>query len=756
MITQKVSSDYSRLMQEQRKSSVSKMATMAYNSIAPILDEVHSGKIDYREARTEIIALVKNMTYEDEYGENYIFMSSYDGVMLVQPYEPYKVGSNQWDLKDSNGKYIIRELAQAAMKNPSGSFVYYDYYLPNQNRVEEKLSYVIGIPEINVYIGTGMYMDSSYRDLKKVLELQRYGFIFLILFIIGAAALYIRALLRTNLSLSEEIKERMYAEANIRTIFDSIHDAVIIHDNKGKILLSNIRACMLYGIPEDKISEYNIQELSCSDPEGKLKQTNFIENSSLVFEWKGIRPLDGSIFDCEVALRNSKWSGKDVIVAVVRDICERKKHEEEVHQLAYFDYLTSLHNRVFIMNALEKEFEEWDEDSVKGAVIFIDLDNFKKINDNFGHFFGDEVLIQLANKLKVLTSDNFLPARIGGDEFVILCHGADLIRAMEIADKILELFRYPILVNENNVNVTCSMGVALFPKDGHSVEELFKNVDMALYSAKDKGKDNYIFYQDVMSAEMQYRTDLENQLREAYRNKEFVLHYQPIYDIKKKEITGYEALIRWNSQEHGLITPNSIIPLAEEIGLIDKIGDWVIESTFEFAKYVQSNSSKEFHISCNVSSAQLSHSHFVEKVLHKFDQHELKKGCVAFEITESCLIDGFDEVTQKLSLLREKGILIYLDDFGTGYSSLNYLKKLPIDKLKIDKTFIDDIVKPGIDSKILKTIVTLAHEIGLKTVAEGVETEEQFNLLETCQCDLVQGYLISRPKPEEEIKKSII
>ena len=255
-----------------------------------------------------------------------------------------------------------------------------------------------------------------------------------------------------------------------------------------------------------------------------------------------------------------------------------------------------------------------------------------------------------------------------------------------------------------------------------------------------------------MSADLQYKMEMEEQLRQAYYNKEFMLYYQPLFDMKQKKITGYEALIRWNSPRYGIVSPNQIIPLAEEIGLINKIGDWVIDSAFAFAKYVQP---QKLSISCNVSPAQLSQSNFVESVLQKFEQYELRKGSVALEITESCLIESFDEVTQKLSALREKGVLIYLDDFGTGYSSLNYLKNLPVDKIKIDKCFIDEIENSGVDTKILKTIIFLAHDIGIETVAEGIETEAQFQYLEKCNCDLAQGFLISKPKPEVEIKKMI-
>jgi diguanylate cyclase (GGDEF)-like protein/PAS domain S-box-containing protein len=752
MISMNVNSSFSELVRQQRENSVSKMAHMAYNSIQPILDEVHKGDMDSAEATEEITGMVRNMTYGDEYGENYIFMSSYDGTMLVQPFEPRKEGSNQWDLQDSYGHYIIQELVRAAQENPDGSFVTYHYYLPKVGRIEEKLSYVIGIPEINAYIGTGMYMESSYKELRQVLRYQMYAFLLTALLILCAVTVYLLFLIRANRNLTREIREREFAESNIRTVFDSIHDAVIIHNSSGNIILANKRAGILYGIPENQITEYTVQELSSMDynTEKKLDEAELIENTSMIFEWKARRPQDGSLFDAEVALRKSKWSGEDVIVAVVRDIGDRKKHEEEVRHLAYYDYLTSLPNRVYVINELKKELISAADCGTPGAILFIDLDNFKKINDNFGHSFGDKVLIVLAERLKNMAFENILPARIGGDEFVILCTDSDEARTAEIAEALLKEFRQPVTLHENTVNLTCSMGVALYPKDGGTVEDIFKNADMALYTTKYHGKDGYTFYETAMSDEMRHKSELEKNLRQAYYDQEFSLHYQPMLDLRKNRIIGHEALIRWESPRYGMVMPGQIIPLAEEIGFIDIIGDWVIDTAFAFAKRVES---LDLCTSCNVSPVQLARKEFVENVLNSFDRHNLNKGSVAIEITESCLIESFDEVIWKLTLLREKGILIYLDDFGTGYSSLNYLKNLPVDYIKIDKSFIAEITNQGMGSRILKTIITLAHEMGIRTVAEGIETEEQLKLVELYGCDMAQGYLISKPKPEEEITK---
>ena len=401
-----------------------------------------------------------------------------------------------------------------------------------------------------------------------------------------------------------------------------------------------------------------------------------------------------------------------------------------------------------MINELKRELEKGKQGEAEGAVVFIDLDDFKKINDTFGHFFGDEVLRILAERLGKLSSDAFLPARIGGDEFIILCYGAGTQQAEQMAERILDIFRDPIALHDSVVRLTCSLGIAEYPKDGCSVEALFKNADLALYSAKGQGKDSYAFYRDSMSAELQYKSELEEQLRHAYHNREFTLYYQPIYDLRQKKLVGYEALIRWNSPRYGLVMPNRIIPLAEETGLIDRIGDWVIDTAFAFAQRVAKNGT---YVSCNVSPAQLSKKDFVEDVLKKYEKYGLEKGSVVLEITESCLIESIDVVTLKLLRLKERGILIYLDDFGSGYSSLNYLKNLPVDSIKIDRTFIEEVSRAGMQSKIMNTIITLAHELGLGTVAEGVETEDQLEFLEQCGCDLIQGYLISKPKPESEL-----
>lgn len=634
MFSKNISSDFKGHMEKQRQNSVSRMAHLAYNAVSPIIDELKNGETTCEEAKNKIVNYVKEMTYDDEFGLNYIFMSSYDGTMLVQPYDHEKEGTNQWQLKDANGKYIIQSLVKAAKEKPEGSFVTYAYYLPNQTSIEEKLSYVIGIPEIDAYIGTGMYIESPYRMLEAILKKQSIGYLTMTIFILASLLFYARLLHNSNYKLQKEMQKR-------------------------------------------------------------------------------------------------------------------KKDMEKIHHLAFIDSLTGLPNRTYMLNELQEKINKCETNPCVGNIFFIDIDNFKFINDTHGHSFGDRMLIEITKRLNKLSSPNLLLSRFGGDEFLILYRNTEgTADAIKIADKILSLFKEAIIIDDISFYITCSIGIAVYPVDGNTVEELLKYADLATYKAKTTGKSKYILYDKSMIKEFEQRADLEKRLRDAYKNNEFLLHYQPQINTESGKIVGIEALLRWNSSSHGLIMPRNFITVAEEMGLINEIGKWVIESSFAFAKKLMH---KEICVSCNVSPVQLKQSCFVNDVIEAFNRYELKKGNVALEITESCLMEPLGDIYTKLEELKNHGILIYLDDFGTGYSSLNYMKSLPIDVLKIDKSFIDNTISDGVDRRIVKTIVSLAQEIGLKVIAEGVEEKEQLIYLNFCGCNTMQGYLFSKPVLEENI-----
>ncbi len=753
LFSHSITEDFEGHMAQQRQNSVSRMVHLAYGSVEPVINQLKEGELNREEARRKISDLVREMTYDDEFGRNYIFMSAYDGTMLVQPYEPEMEGTDQWLLQDARNRYIIQELVNAAKTKPDGSFVTYDYYLPDHSAAEEKLSFVMGIPEIEAYIGTGMYVESTYKKLEAILLKQRVGYLGMTVFILSSLLLYARELLKSNQRLRREVRERTYAENNLWTVFNTIHDSIIIFDENGKLLHANKRSGIMYGLPSEDLLDYGVAELSADSAlteqwlqkvYDKIKGQGFI-----VFEWKAKRPLDGTLLDVEVALRNTQWSGMSAYVAAVRDITERKQSMEKINHLAYFDSLTGLHNRAYILNKLQESLDLCTAGAGAGAAFYVDVDDFKDINDTHGHSFGDRMLVEIAWRMNALSNQHLILSRLGGDEFLLLITDVSGdAEVLALGDQILALFNEAICIGNICIHVTCSIGVAVYPRDGRTVEDVLKYADLAMYKAKTRGRNQYVLYDCSMATEFSQRTDLEKRLRAAYKYNEFLLHYQPQIDVESGRIVGIESLIRWNSSSHGLVFPGSFIAVAEEMGLINEIGKWVIENSFAFARSLMQ---KGVCVSCNVSPVQLKQSSFVEDVIEAFDRYGLEKGCVALEITESCLVESFDETYIKLTKLKAHGIMIYLDDFGTGYSSLNYMKRLPIDVLKIDKSFIDNIAADGIEGEIVKTIVSLARKIGLKVVAEGVETQDQRAYLAACGCDFIQGYLISKPVSEAEI-----
>lgn len=506
IFSQSITSDFKLHMARQRQNSVSRMVHMAYNAVEPIVEQLRRGEIDRGEARSRISVLVRSMTYDDEFGPNYIFMSVYDGTMLVQPYEPEKEGTDQWQLQDASGRYIIQGLVAAAKEKPEGSFVTYAYYLPDRSAVEEKLSFVMGIPEIEAYIGTGMYVESTYKMLEAILKKQSAGYLAMTVFILTSMLLYVWVILNSNRALQKEIQERTYAENNLWAVFNTIHDAIMIHDDKGRLLHVNEQAGILYGLRCEEMLNYNIASLSADPSMAKQwseKVTECIKDQGfIIFEWKAKQPIKEKVMDVEVAVRKTQWSGKDAYVAAVRDITERKQYIERIRRLAYFDSLTGLPNRVYILRQMQKSLEQCAVSPCFGAAFFIDADNFKVINDTYGHSVGDRMLVEIAERLGTLSAPGLTLSRLGGDEFLIFsANGGGEAAVLALGDRILALFKEDIIIDGVHFCVTCSIGVALYPQNGKTVEELLKHADLAMYRAKAAGRNRYVLYDGSMVAE---------------------------------------------------------------------------------------------------------------------------------------------------------------------------------------------------------------------------------------------------------------
>ncbi|MBU1475748.1 MAG: EAL domain-containing protein, partial [Acidobacteria bacterium] len=536
-----------------------------------------------------------------------------------------------------------------------------------------------------------------------------------------------------------------------------IKDSVFFTDMEDNIIYVNDAFCRTYGYHEEEIVGKEAAVLWGKDIENEYQQSIFPKalRGGLKGEFLHRRE-DGSLFPVLLSRAVIKDERKKpiAIAGIVRDITERKLIEQQFQSLAHFDSLTSLPNRTYMMEKLSQLLVQarWNNHTL--ALLFIDLDHFKKINDTLGHDAGDKMLKEVASRLVECVRDSDTVARMGGDEFMIILPKITKAQdAAVIAQRVLKSFDSPFTLNGHDCMIGASIGISQYPTDGDDYESLVKNADIAMYKAKEIGGKNYQFYNPAMNMAAFHQLVLENKLRVAVENKEFVLHYQPQINLKDFRIAGMEALIRWKDPEmEDLIYSGQFIPLAEETGLIIPIGEWVLEEACHQAKRWQDAGFPSMKMSVNISGRQFRQHNMVEQVAETLRITRIDATCLELELTESVLLQT--EVTTKvLNDINSLGVQLSIDDFGTGYSSLSYLKKLPIRKLKIDQTFVEGITKDASDREIVKAIISMSHSLNIRVLAEGVETLEQLTFLKESDCDEAQGYLFCRPQPAEDLEK---
>jgi diguanylate cyclase (GGDEF)-like protein/PAS domain S-box-containing protein len=542
------------------------------------------------------------------------------------------------------------------------------------------------------------------------------------------------------------------AEQRYRGLFNNAIEGIFRTTVDGQFLDANPALAHLYGFasPEELMAETrDIGRQLYVDPQRREEFMRIVRARGSVsgFEAQVYRKNGDIIWISENARAVLDEDGKLVAYeGTVEDITDRKLYQARIEQQANYDTLTGLANRSLLQDRLEQALLTAASYNTRLAVVFVDLDRFKFINDSLGHHIGDELLKTMADRLESCVRDCDTVARLGGDEFVVLITGQtepNIIRG--IIERMLAVVAQPWIIEQGEFDVSCSIGVALYPNDGNDAQTLLKHADSAMYRAKDSGRNNFQFFTQELNALMTERLELESKLRRALERDQFLLHYQPRVDLDTGKIIGAEALIRWKLPDQGVIAPGRFIPLAEETGLIVPIGKWVLRAACAQNKAWQEAGHEPIVVSVNVSARQFRQDNLVRTVAEVLEETGLEPRYLELELTESMVMHDPAQLVAMLGELERLGVQIAVDDFGTGYSSLSYLKRFPVDRLKVDRSFVEHLATDSDDATIVRAIISLGHNLGLKVVAEGVEHEDQRRFLRLNKCDEAQGYLFCRP-----------
>lgn len=541
-------------------------------------------------------------------------------------------------------------------------------------------------------------------------------------------------------------------ELLLKTVFKAVPDLFFLMDQNGIILDYYADKNNILHVNPDSFMGRSMLDVLPENIAGLFKEnmTNLNYSHGLkTFEYQ----LDDFAGFCVFEARLRQLPNNQ-IVAIIRDVSDKKIAEDRIIHQAHYDSLTDLPNRFLALDRLSELLIVAERNNDKVAVLFLDLDDFKKINDTLGHEIGDKLLMESAERLNAALRNEDTVGRLGGDEFIVLLKGLlDASDAIPIAENLLKRFREPFKIDGRELILTVSVGISVYPEDGKNPSELLKNADVAMYQAKDLGRNTFSFFTEAMNLDISRNLHLEEQIRGALERREFEVYYQPQIDVNSGRIIGAEALLRWHNQTLGDVSPAEFIPVAEKTGLIVPIGEFVLKQALSLLSQWQKSYDSRLRMAVNLSPRQFRDPELTTFIKNALKEANINASSLELEITEGVLMIGHSYIDEALSALSELGVLLSMDDFGTGYSSLSYLRQYSFDVLKVDRSFVNGIADESADRGLVNAAISMAHSLGMKVVAEGVETEEQLYILDELNCDYVQGFLFSKPLPVKELYK---
>jgi diguanylate cyclase (GGDEF)-like protein/PAS domain S-box-containing protein len=712
------------------------------------------GELTEGEAKHAALDTIRTMRYD---GSEYFWINDLQPRMVMHPMMPELDGKDLSDFTDPNGKRLFVAFVDTVRQNGAG-FVDYLWPEPGLTRPVPKISYVKGFSPWGWVIGSGIYIDDVNRIFWDAMRWQ-VGIIAVAILLLGGSMVLVARRVEREINGYAAKLARSNAElCQAATVFENTKEGVMIADAANRVVAVN-RAFI-------EITGYGANELIGRTPEvlrsSRQDEAFYRRIGEAIKEhghWQGElwdRRKNGEDYPAWLSISVVKDDDGQVThhVSVFSDITVLKESEARLDQLAHHDPLTGLPNRLLLNARAEHALARARRNEKQMAVLFLDLDRFKYINDTLGHPAGDLLLQQVAERLRKCVRDEDTISRLGGDEFTILLEELDDAGAAStVARKILGALSEKAVLFGREVFVTCSIGISLYPRDGEDIVTLFKNADSALYRAKDQGRDTYQFYTEELTTLAVERLELENDLRHALETGELLVHYQPQVNLRSGRITGMEALARWQHPRRGLLMPADFIPLAEETGLIVPLGEWVLRTACFQAKAWLDAGLSTAPVAVNLSPRQFRQKDLVERIAGTLQESGLPPDHLELEITEGLVMFNVEASVTLMGRLKDLGVRFSIDDFGTGYSSLSYLKRFPIDKIKIHQSFVQNITTDPEDAAISSAIISLTHSMKRKAIAEGVETDAQREFLLSHHCDEIQGHHFSKPAPADVIER---